>query len=325
MPADDQGHRRDGREPKGQDARGRLTAGLYVGQVAYREVVLLVRRGPMTLAQQSADVLGGLGKTLRLVHLDHHVLDRTEAGLRRAQDPDPRRGERDHDLVVLIGARRALTLGLEHAHHLERGSADANQLADRVPVGKQAFDDCLAEDRDLGRAGLLGRGNGPARGQRPLAGREVVVRDPLDRRRPVGVASDHLSPPEDRGRRAQDAGNLPGNGARVLDRQVLAAPAAKVHALSADTAGRHQQQVAPEALDLGDDPDTRPFADGHNGDHRGDADHDPEHRQRIPERVDAQRLGRAGKAHSQAHPTRSTSLSRTCRFNSPLPQGLLAS
>ena len=221
----------------------------------------------MSIAEQGGDRVRRLG----------HLVVRRDAD---ADRPDrvarhevlAHRGQRNEDFVVGILEPRA-ALRLEDPDHGERQPADLDRRSDRGRIQPEIRRRRRTEDGDAQAA--IGEG---ARQERALPD---VVRTDLGvrRARPNDRGRGRLRPRHDRLRRLQ-LGRDGGDAVDLADRRCVLEGQRRGRRAAGRADG---QEVRAETGEPRRDVRGRPLADAHEGDHRRDADDDPEHGQGRPE------------------------------------------
>jgi len=205
---------------------------------------------------------------------------------RRTEDLFLRRRKGNEDRVVLILAAVRLTLWRQDADDHKGNLLDPDDLPYGVRVAEEVVHDGLPQQTNLGGIPHVLLREHPSGGERPVPDGQDAGGGPVDPRRPVLIAVNHLGGAVVCGGHIGNGRALPGNGLGGVLRQggLRAAPHPDA---AGGAAPRHDdQEVAADACHLLGDPLPCPGSDGQHRDHRAHADDDPEHGQRGAHLVD---------------------------------------
>src|ERR1051326_8855722 len=301
-PADDERDRGDGDEQQRQRA-ARFELGLDdVLRIADVEVVVLLGTEMVAVAQQRRGLLPG---ELDDVGRDGGAEDVVEPG--DAHQLFLRGGVRQDDGVVLVLAGHRQPFRRERRHDFARHGFHAHDFADRILGAEEVVAHGLAEDADGGGALDVVLRERRALRDRPSLDIKVFGRDAAERAEPVLVAVDDLRGSVDVRRDALDQRDLVLDGDGVAEGERLRAARAGADAVDRAAAGLDPDEVVAEVVELLLDARLPGFADGHDADHRGDADGDAEDGEHAAHLVAQQRPGGGGEDGEIVHPRLSLS------------------
>ena len=298
------------------------------------EVVILARLDPVAFPQQRGDFVDRFIDLLRrgcdeLDHIDVNEfrhqervgckilvrlriernalarIERARTGRRRAGrirslaglepgQPQPGRGPRQDDHVVLVRPHHIGALALQHADDLERRVLDAQLAVDRGVAAEHLAHDGRPHQADRGARIDFAAREIPPLLDLPVADGQEIRRGSGDpARRIVDVARDDLIAARVHDRnRGSDRHAFAEDRVAVFRRQGHPASGALVHAAAARRTRQHQHRVRAHLLDRTLDRLRGARADLHHRDHRRDADHNAERGQQRPGRIPQQRLQR---------------------------------
>ena len=278
---------RDGCDRRQQESHnlGGLLSGLHhLGKVPHREILLLTGADPVALAEQFIDLFFRRRQLIGAFRLYCNHPDHPHE--RRPEDLFLRRREGNEDCVVLILTAVRLTLWRQDADDHEGNLLDPDDMAYRVRVAEEVVHDGLPQETNLGGVPHVLLREDPSGGERPVPNGQDAGGGPVDPRRPVLIAVNHLGRTVVHGGHIGNGRALPGDGFGVVLRQGGLRAASHPEAAGGAAPRHDDQEVAADACHLLGDPFACAGPDGEHRDHRTHADDDPEHGQRGAHLVD---------------------------------------
>jgi hypothetical protein len=186
------------------------------------------------------------------------------------------RGVRHENGVVLVLTRNGQPFGQHRTHNLAGHVFDAHDLPDGIFDAEKLIAHGSTDHADVGGSLNVVLRKGRALVDVPALDVEVFGRNAAVSGVPVLIAIDDLDSAVDVGRDALNQGHLILDGNSVAHNQGLRAVGAGAPAIDGAAARFDPNEIVAEIVELLFDASLAGFADGHDANHRSDANGDAE-------------------------------------------------